>query len=137
MPYDYVLLLQAVVAKAGAVPALVKRLIRTAPHEDDHNLFCLERICAALASLMLYPGNRERLHGTVMYAGVHNSMVLFQAMVVRFYHGGWWLYVLYITASDNAVSVRYLSLPRVFIPQTSEAWRSPYVCVARTTRQGC
>ena len=67
MPYDYVLLLQAVVAKAGAVPALVKRLIRTAPHEDDHNLFCLERICAALASLMLYPGNRERLHGTVMY----------------------------------------------------------------------
>ena len=55
---------QARVASKGATVVLLKRLIRHFTRDTEDDLLCMEMLCNALASLMLYKSNQEQLFGT-------------------------------------------------------------------------
>ena len=48
------------VAGKGLIPIVVKRIIHHSKFDDEDNLDCLEKCCAALATCLLYNNNHER-----------------------------------------------------------------------------
>eukprot|EP01041_Mallomonas_annulata_P006107 gene6107-12360_t len=60
---------KARIGSVGAIPVLMKRLIRhsarssndNSNEENEVNMLCVERVCAALASLLMYHPNHERI----------------------------------------------------------------------------
>lgn len=53
---------KARVGASGVITPLLKRLIRYATREEESHVLCLEKVCAAIASLLLFHPNHERLH---------------------------------------------------------------------------
>lgn len=54
---------KAKVAAKGTCAALVKRIIRHWNMADEESIHCVERLCIALASLLLYKANHEKMIG--------------------------------------------------------------------------
>lgn len=53
---------KARVGSSGVISPLLKRLIRYATREEEKYVLCLEKVCAAMASLLLYHPNHEKLY---------------------------------------------------------------------------
>ena len=56
---------KAKVAAKGTTAALVKRIIRHQNDKDGESIKCIERLCIALASMLLYKSNHEKLIGNI------------------------------------------------------------------------
>ena len=82
---------QARVASKGAIAVLLKRLIRHSTRDTEDDLQCIEMVCNALASLMLYKSNQEQLFGRkaiFFYLNDYSNFNMLFLVVVMFRN--WW-----------------------------------------------